>query len=124
MKALILTIAVALTALSACSQRSTKYRTYSDTTGRYLIKYYVVDGSAFVPSTYPAGDVHYDADVTVFALIGEELVKIGRTFSGIYTPNQCFEDDPSYYVTRAKKLQHENQLRRLVADTTQKVGYK
>ncbi len=74
-----------------------------------------------VPATMPPGQPHYSAKITVIdtgmisstcsgvvvtcAVYGEKI-QVGQTFSGQWTPDGCFEDDPVALVE--KVLGHDH----------------
>lgn len=91
-------------AMNIIMAQTTETRTFSDSTGLYLVKYnYNPDGWRTVPATYPEGEPHYPATITVFEVCGEDVEQIGQPFGGTYVPGGCFEDEPGAMVSNAKK---------------------
>jgi hypothetical protein len=89
--------------------QETRYKTYEDSTGMYLIKYDVDFSSAFVPMTYPPGAPHYDATITVYQIYhwvdkSKDTVLNGASFPGTYVKDGCFEDRPEDHIRKAKGM--------------------
>lgn len=82
----------------------TAERTYQDSTGFYIIHFEYDASFCTIPDTYPSGQPHYQAMITVYQIIDGAKVVIGESFGGQYTEKGCFEDDPTYLVATAKKL--------------------
>jgi hypothetical protein len=80
---------------SAMDATQVHERTASVGAADFLVRYEVwVNRSVFVPATYPAGQPHYDAKITVYRKDGNSLIAVGDSFDGKWTPDGCFEDDP------------------------------
>ncbi|HOZ62000.1 MAG TPA: hypothetical protein PK914_07745 [Smithellaceae bacterium] len=79
----------------------TVYRNYSDSS----------NGGFYVPFTNPPGQPHYSADITVYKIDKCDTVQIGYPFEGKYTPKGCFEDDPKYLISEAKKSVKPQELK-------------
>lgn len=91
---------------------TTSYKTYKDSTGTYQIKYEYNSCFFSQPATYPPGEPHYQALVTVYKVDSTKkdttvTILIGKPFAGTYVEKGCFEDVPEYNVNQAKKLQLE-----------------
>jgi len=89
------------------------YKKHKDSVGNYLIEYRYNSCFYSQPLTYPPGDPHYKAVITVYNLITvtkkrkfvtTDTVLIGKPFSGTYVKDGCFEDDPDDWVTYANTL--------------------
>lgn len=82
-------------------------RSYSDSTGKYIIIYDYESGYAMVPAI-AGSEPHYDASITVYKLVPHrcfvkkyDTVLIGKPIHGTYVPNGCFEDSPANWVNQA-----------------------
>jgi hypothetical protein len=76
---------------------------YKDSTGEYKILY-VYDSRIYMePATWPPGDPHYNATITVFKKDYKKWIQLGPSFEGTYVKNGCFEDVPADQVAKAKK---------------------
>lgn len=90
------------------SKYETTYRNYSDDTDKYLIEFiYNPNGVTYDPP----GQNHYSAEITVYKIDKCDAVQIGYPFEGIYTPKGCFEDDPKYLISEAKKSVKPQELK-------------
>lgn len=110
----LLLVAVFCQAQTEADCTKISFKTYNDSTGNYLIKY-EYNGCWFSrPATYPEGEPHYDAVVTVYKIVSckcfvpkNDTLIVGKSFAGTYVEKGCFEDVPEYNVSQAKKLQLE-----------------
>jgi hypothetical protein len=118
--------------VSCLAVRGQEYRDYSDSTGRYLVRYDInKNGLVMVPAVLifnedgseSGGAPHYDAWVTVYEIKIKSFAKqtinavttlpkvdtviIGKMFRGQYVEGGCFEDRPEDMVNHAKLLQSE-----------------
>lgn len=78
------------------------YKFHQDSTGFYLIKYEYDPDFCTIPLTYPAGEPHYFALITVYQVVENDTIQIGQPFDGTYVEKGCFEDIPEDQVKRAK----------------------
>jgi hypothetical protein len=85
------------------SEDQTAERTYQDSTGFYIIHFEYNTASCSIPLTNPPGQPHYFATITVYKIVEGKKTQIGEPFSGQYTENGCFEDEPSYLINSAKQ---------------------
>lgn len=81
-------------------------RTISLSHRDYVVVYKVCMGGSdcstnFVPATFPAGQMHYRATISVFEQRGLERIRIYRDWEGLWTREGCFEDDPKTLVESA-----------------------
>lgn len=75
----------------------------------YVIKYVYSPQAYFTPATYPEGDPHYVANITVYkdtcyiAVDGLicKLIQVGEPMPGIYVAKGCYEDIPEGWVKKA-----------------------
>lgn len=79
------------------------YKFHKDSTGFYLIKYEYNPDSYSVPLTYPAGEPHYFALITVYRVVENDTIQIGQSFDGTYVEKGCFEDVSEDQVKEAKR---------------------
>lgn len=92
--------------------QETAYKTHKDSTGTYQIKYEYNSCWFSQPATYPPGEPHYSATITVYKVDSTKkdttiTILVGKPFGGTYVKQGCFEDVPEYNVNQAKKLQLE-----------------
>lgn len=80
------------------------YKFHQDSTGFYIIKYEYDPDFCTIPLTYPAGEPHYFAMITVYQVVGNDTIQIGQPFDGTYVKEGCFEDIPEDQVKRAKSI--------------------
>lgn len=85
------------------------YKNYSDSTGKYLIKYNYAAEMAMVPATYPSGESHFFSKIQVYKITEcrcfvpkFDTLLIGKEMFGKYVRNGCFEDVPSEWIKIAK----------------------
>lgn len=91
------------------TQKVATIRTLERADGFYVIEYRYARSCASVPMTYPPGQPHYPAEITVFRVINGSGQKIGKSFRGQYTDLGCFEDDPKMLVEYAIKHKDDRQ---------------
>lgn len=100
-----------------------EFRDYSDSTGRYLVRYDIQRGGiVMVPAVLifnedgseSGGAAHYDAWITVYQITKCRCIRpeydttmVGKMFRGQYVEGGCFEDRPEDMVNHAKLLQSE-----------------
>jgi hypothetical protein len=92
--------------------KSKAQKTYKDSTGFYRIEYEYCNCFAMIPATYPAGQPHYDATITVYRVDSIDTPnntttitqRICDPFKGTYVANGCFEDTAKMQVEKAKKI--------------------
>jgi hypothetical protein len=78
-------------------------RTYNDSTGWYHIEFDYDTRFATAPLTYPQGQPHYQAIISVYHIIEMRDSLLCQPFDGKYTEKGCFEDDPASLVAQAKE---------------------
>lgn len=97
----ILLIALVFLSFKSYGQESTKTadRKYTDSTGKYVIRYKYEDDMA-----YRTGNdiLHFRAEITVYKRERGKMKLISPPFKGQYTKEGCFEDDPKTLVVLAK----------------------
>lgn len=102
---LISIIALAATLSSPALANEIHERTYSANGHNYVITFLVHEnGLVIVPATYPAGQPHFPADISVSEIIAGKRQQLGKDFKGLWTPNGCFEDNPKVLVEAALDL--------------------
>lgn len=70
--------------------------------GVYIVEYLYNTAWATVPAVR-GGKVHYDAKIMVYKVEKKKRTQVGASFSGKYTMEGCFEDDPEALVRYALK---------------------
>jgi len=79
-------------------------RTISHGGKEYVVVYRVCDTCTMsVPATYPAGQAHYPAEISVFEQRGLDRIAVFKPWDGQWTADGCFEDDPKTLVEAALK---------------------
>jgi len=81
----------------------TAERTYSDSTGSYVIKFTYGMFSPYEGEE--AGELRYSAFIEVFHLDNSERKLVGRGFMGTYAPEGCIYDEADYLISEAKKIE-------------------
>ena len=74
----------------------------------YIISFTIQKGAMkFVPSeNNHLGQTHFEADIHVLKRnLSGNFKPVGVRFSGYYTENGCWEDDPEYLIKRAIRLE-------------------
>lgn len=67
----------------------------------YIVTYEYNKSYASIPATMPQGQPHYAATITVSEVVDGVKARVCEPFSGSYTENGCFEDDPKMLVEKA-----------------------
>lgn len=79
----------------------------------FVISYDYNTSSCLIPLTYPPGEPHYSATITVYEVIKGEKIKVCEPFSGQYIEKGCFEDNPETLVKQALKNKEQEEYTRL-----------
>ena len=74
-------------------------KNYSDTSGKYFIRYVYNGSSAFIHKN----KMHYDAKIAVYKT-GIDTILVGEVFRGVYVAENCTDDNPKEQIKKAKKL--------------------
>lgn len=107
----------------SCNAQKIAFKSFSDSTGNYLIEYKYYSDFALVPSVVGAKP-HYNADIKVSKLyFKSDTIQIFLT-KGVFVEGGCFEDIPANHVSDAKKHIADNHkiLIRIEDDFLRKVG--
>ena len=100
---------------------------YAERKAEYSNKWYAIcfeydTSCAFVPATYPAGQYHYSAMITVWEIdkcnLRETRTKVCEPFGGQYTEKGCFEDDSIYLIKQAIHIRDQAFTKKLHPDPT------
>lgn len=118
-----LTFLAIILALSATAQSvATAKFTHTDSSGNYLIKYrYYRDGYCTIPLTYPQGEPHYPALISVFEICETDTVLLSK-FAGTFTTGGCCMSSPMSVVSKAKLIGLEKEEPASVSNWPQ-LGY-
>ena len=80
-------------------------RTYSDSTGSYVIKFTYGMFSPYEAVGEEEGELRYSAFIEVFRVQNSDRDIIGHGFMGTYAPKGCIYDEADYLISEAKKIE-------------------
>ena len=104
-----ITLLLALIFTCATNAQNIVTREHTDQTGHYLIKYeYDGHGLCYVPATYPPGESHYPATISVFEICYADTVLLSN-FEGTFSVGGCCMAAPGSIVQTAKQYRLKKQ---------------
>lgn len=80
-------------------------RTYSDSTGSYVIKFTYGMFSPYEAVGEEEGELRYSAYIEVFRVENSDRYIVGHGFMGTYAPEGCIYDEADYLISEAKKIE-------------------
>lgn len=107
MKYLWVIAALGLLGFSNPANVRTAHRSFFEDGHRYLVEYVYsrdsIDRSRIRASMLASEKVHYEAEVSVYEVRGENRSLVSAPFGGEYTELGCIEDDPALLVHQASR---------------------